>query len=87
MPLEDIDVGLSDVEQAVRDTANKFAEEVLRPAGAELDRLADPADVIAKDSVLWKVFEKYRELGIRRRSTRRRRELGSRSEAARLRAT
>jgi alkylation response protein AidB-like acyl-CoA dehydrogenase len=63
MPLEDIDVGLPDEEQAVRDTAHKFAEEVLRPAGAKLDRLADPAQVIAKDSVLWEVFEKYRGLG------------------------
>jgi alkylation response protein AidB-like acyl-CoA dehydrogenase len=63
MPLEDIDVGLPDEEQAVRDTAHKFAEEVLRPAGAKLDRLDDPAQVIAKDSVLWEVFEKYRGLG------------------------
>ncbi len=63
MPLADIDVGLPDEERAVRDTAHKFAEEVLRPAGAKLDRLADPAQVIAKDSVLWEVFEKYRGLG------------------------
>ncbi len=63
MPLEDIEVGLPDEERAVRDTAHKFAEEVLRPAGAKLDRLADPAQVIAKDSVLWEVFEKYRGLG------------------------
>ena len=63
MPLENIDVGLSDEEQAVRATAHKFAEEVLRPAGAKLDRFPDPASVIAKDSVLWEVFEKYRALG------------------------
>jgi alkylation response protein AidB-like acyl-CoA dehydrogenase len=62
MPLEDIDVGLSDEDQAIRDTAHKFAEEVMRPAGAQLDRLHDPAQVIARDSVLWNVFEKYREL-------------------------
>jgi alkylation response protein AidB-like acyl-CoA dehydrogenase len=61
--LENIDVGLSDAEQAVRATAHKFAEEVLRPAGAQLDRFPDPASVIAKDSVLWEVFEKYRGLG------------------------
>jgi alkylation response protein AidB-like acyl-CoA dehydrogenase len=63
MPLTDIEVNLSDEAQAVRDTAHKFAEEVLRPAGAELDRLPDPADVSAKGSVLWDVFERYRELG------------------------
>jgi alkylation response protein AidB-like acyl-CoA dehydrogenase len=62
MPLHDIDVGLTDEEQAVRDNAHKFADELLRPAGAELDRLADPAQVIIESSVLWKVFEKYREL-------------------------
>ncbi len=63
MPLTDIDVNLSDETQAVRDTAHKFAEEVLRPASTELDRLPDPADVSAKGSVLWDVFEKYRQLG------------------------
>lgn len=60
----DLEVGLSDEERAIRDLAHKFAEEVVRPAGIALDRLQDPADVIATDSVLWDVFEKYRELGI-----------------------
>jgi alkylation response protein AidB-like acyl-CoA dehydrogenase len=61
----DIETGLSDHEQVARDTAHKFAEEVLRPAGVELDRMADPADVIAPDSVLWEVIKKYRELDVR----------------------
>jgi alkylation response protein AidB-like acyl-CoA dehydrogenase len=65
MTLIDIETGLSDQERAVCDTAHKFAEEVLRPAGAELDRMVEPADVIAPESVLWKVFKKYRELDIR----------------------
>jgi hypothetical protein len=47
MALVDIEVGLSEEERGVRDTAHKFAEEVLRPVGTELDRLADPADVVA----------------------------------------
>jgi len=64
MPLVELDTNLTDEEKAVRDTAHKFAEEVLRPAGTELDRLQDPKDVIASDSVLWGVFEKYRELGL-----------------------
>jgi alkylation response protein AidB-like acyl-CoA dehydrogenase len=64
MPIEDIDVGLCDEERAIRDVTHKFAEEIIRPAGAELDRLADPADVIARDSVLWEVFERYRELDL-----------------------
>ncbi|MCP4037280.1 MAG: acyl-CoA dehydrogenase [bacterium] len=64
MPIEDIEVGLSDEERAVRDVTHKFAEEVMRPAGIELDALNDPSDVIARDSVLWKVFERYRELDL-----------------------
>jgi len=60
----DIELNLSEEDCAVRDMAHKFAEEVVRPAGIELDRLVDPADVIAPDSVLWKVFEKYHELGL-----------------------
>ncbi len=61
---EDIEVGLSEEDIEIRDTVRKFAAEVLRPAGAELDRIADPADGIAPGSVLWKVVDKYRSLGI-----------------------
>ena len=64
MTLLDIEVNLSDEAQSIRDTVHKFAGEVMRPAGAALDKLQDPADVIAEGSVLWEVFDKYRELGI-----------------------
>jgi alkylation response protein AidB-like acyl-CoA dehydrogenase len=64
MAMTDIDVGLSPEELEIRDVTHKFAEEVIRPAGIELDRADDPNDVVAADSVLWKVFEKYRELGL-----------------------
>ncbi len=64
MPTVDLDLGLSDEERDIRDFTHKFAEEVVRPAGTTLDRLHDPADVIARDSVLWSVFEKYQELGL-----------------------
>ena len=64
MTLLDIEVNLSEEAQSIRDTVHKFAEEVMRPAGEKLDSLADPSDVIAKDSVLWDVFAKYRELGL-----------------------
>jgi len=63
MATVDLEIGLSDEDIAVRDTAHRFAEEVLRPVGAELDRMHDPADVIAPDSLLWDVFEKYHPLG------------------------
>lgn len=64
MTLPDLELGLSAEVCAVRDVAHKFAKEVMRPAGVELDRLADPADVIADDSVLWKVYDQFRELGL-----------------------
>lgn len=60
----DIEVGLTDEEREIRDLSHKFAEEVVRPAGIVLDRLHDPAEVIARDSVLWNVFEQYREIGL-----------------------
>jgi alkylation response protein AidB-like acyl-CoA dehydrogenase len=64
MAIVDIEVGLGEQEKAVRDTARKFADEVMRPAGVALDRLPDPAQVIAPDSVLWQVFDKHRALGL-----------------------
>ncbi len=64
MIMTDIELDLTDQERQIRDTAHKFAEEVLRPAGRELDRLADPADVIARNSILWEVFRKHREIGL-----------------------
>jgi len=48
----DIEVGLTDDDRAIWETVHRFAEEVLRPAGRELDRLVDPADVVAEKSVL-----------------------------------
>lgn len=44
--------------------AHKFAQEVMRPAGKELDQLAHPEDVIASESILWDVFRKHRESGL-----------------------
>jgi alkylation response protein AidB-like acyl-CoA dehydrogenase len=64
MPLAEIEVGLTESERAIRDTVHKFAEEVMRPAGVALDRLANPSDVIGRRSLLWSVFDRYRELGL-----------------------
>ncbi|MCZ7524900.1 MAG: acyl-CoA/acyl-ACP dehydrogenase [Acidimicrobiia bacterium] len=60
----DLDFDLTDEERALRDTVHAFAAEVMRPAGEELDRLPDPAQVVAPDSVLWEVFRRHRELGL-----------------------
>ncbi|HYB90607.1 MAG TPA: acyl-CoA dehydrogenase family protein [Candidatus Binataceae bacterium] len=64
MPNIEYEADLTDIERAAQATAHKFAREVLRPAGIKLDAMADPKDVIAKDSILWEVFEKYRTLGL-----------------------
>jgi alkylation response protein AidB-like acyl-CoA dehydrogenase len=59
----EMDLNLTDEAKAIQETARKFAMEVMRPAGEELDKPADPADVIADGSALWDVHKKYRELG------------------------
>ncbi len=63
MASSDYEVDLTEEERAIQATAHRFAEEVMRPAGIKLDALANPEEVIAKDSILWKLFEKYRALG------------------------
>ena len=59
----ELDYALSDEAKAMGETAEKFAMQVMRPIGIELDKIADPADVIAKGSAFWKVIRQYRELG------------------------
>ena len=66
MPYLDLELDLNDEQIAIRETVHKFAEEVLRPAGIALDRLADPSEVIAEGSPLWGVFEKHRDIGLAR---------------------
>ncbi len=64
MTMVDIESDVRDTDGQVREMVHRFAEEVMRPAGVALDKLADPSDVIAPDSLLWSVFEQYRELGL-----------------------
>jgi alkylation response protein AidB-like acyl-CoA dehydrogenase len=68
MSYADLDIELNDEQKATRDMARRFGREVMRPAGIDLDELADPAMVIADGSVLWDVFRQYRELGLHRRA-------------------
>lgn len=55
---------LTDEEREVRDAVHRFADDVLRPIGRRLDKLADPADVIAPGSELWEVFRRHEQLGL-----------------------
>lgn len=62
MALVDLEITLTEEERRVRDTARRFAAEVLRPAGVALDRLPDPEDVIAAGSPLWDALRTYGDL-------------------------
>jgi alkylation response protein AidB-like acyl-CoA dehydrogenase len=60
---QDLDINVTETEQAVRDTTHRFAAEVMRPIGQNLDKL-DPEAVIADDSELWDLFKQYADLGL-----------------------
>ncbi len=64
MTCRDIDLNISKETKSMLREVEKFSMEVMRPAGIELDRLADPEDVIRKDSVLWNVFKRFREMDL-----------------------
>lgn len=66
MAYREIDINLTDEHKALRNMVRKFGADVMRPAGLALDKLADPADVIAEGSVLWDVIRQFRELGLHR---------------------
>jgi alkylation response protein AidB-like acyl-CoA dehydrogenase len=57
------DPDLNETERAAWETAHRFARDVMRPAGQKLDKLS-ASDVIARDSILWDVFARYRGLGL-----------------------
>lgn len=59
----DFEMELSHEEREIQTTVHRFAEEVLRPVGQQLDKM-DPEAVIAKSSPLWQIFDQYDELGI-----------------------
>ena len=63
MGLKELDVELTKDHAALWDTAKKYLGQVWRPASIELDRLADPEDVIAKNSIYWDVMRKTYKMG------------------------
>lgn len=52
----------TDTAAAIQATVRRFAQEVLRPVGRQLDRM-EPEAVIAEDSPLWGVYEQFMALG------------------------
>jgi acyl-CoA dehydrogenase len=63
LPATGFDVPMDDVKRQVVELARRFADEVLRPNGAALDRLT-PEEVMAPGSTYWKTIEQHRELGL-----------------------
>lgn len=54
---------LSEEESAIQASAHRFAKDVLRPIGRELDRMT-PEDAIAPQSPYWSVFAEAAKLGL-----------------------
>ena len=54
---------LNDIELAIQDTLHKFAKDVLRPAGQELDKMS-AEQVIAPGSPYYEVLGKAAQLGL-----------------------
>lgn len=63
LPMSGLEPPLSEMEQMVQDNVHHFAETVMRPAGALLDRCS-AEEVVAADSPLWDVTKKFDELGL-----------------------
>jgi alkylation response protein AidB-like acyl-CoA dehydrogenase len=62
-PLTGLEEPLSEMEQSVQDAAHRFAENVMRPAAAKLDRLSAEA-LVAPNSDLWNVLQQSAGLGL-----------------------
>lgn len=58
----DLNIEITDEQNALKAQAHKFAAEVLRPASIELDKIADPEEMI-KSPLLWSTMKKGFELG------------------------
>jgi alkylation response protein AidB-like acyl-CoA dehydrogenase len=63
LPLSGLEGPLTEMEQTVQTMAHRFAEDILRPAGKEIDAM-DAQEAIAEESVLWDVLEQSKELGL-----------------------
>ncbi|MCP4754611.1 MAG: acyl-CoA/acyl-ACP dehydrogenase [Proteobacteria bacterium] len=64
MAYRNIDMNLSDETLAMQKEVRKFAMDVMRPVGIELDKMSDPADASAEGSPLWDAYKGYRALDL-----------------------
>jgi acyl-CoA dehydrogenase len=63
LPARGLEGPLSHAQTALADVAHRFAHGVMRPAAAQLDRLA-PDDVVAAGSPYWAVLQQFAAFGI-----------------------
>jgi acyl-CoA dehydrogenase len=61
--LTGLEADLSEEEQAIQDSAHRFAEEVMRPIAEKLDKMT-PEEVIAEGSPLWDYLQQIRDSGL-----------------------
>lgn len=61
--LTGLDAELSEEERSIQSVCNRFAKEVMRPIGEQLDKMTADA-VIAPDSPLWDYLQQMEESGI-----------------------
>ena len=59
-----LEADLTEEEQAIQEVAHRFAKEVMRPIGEELDKMT-PEEVVAEDSPLHDYMRQIQESGIR----------------------
>ena len=58
----DLNMELTDEQDAIKQETHKFAREVLRPVSLDLDKIENPKEVI-KAPLFWDTFKKGYELG------------------------
>ena len=59
----DLNKDLTPTQVTLKEETHRFAAEVLRPASMELDKIADPEEVIKEGSLFWDVFKKAYNAG------------------------
>ena len=62
MAYTELNIELTEEQEALKKEVHKFAVEVLRPASLKLDKMS-PEEVIAEGSIYWDVMKKMYELG------------------------
>jgi alkylation response protein AidB-like acyl-CoA dehydrogenase len=61
--LTGLEPDLSEQERSIQDTVHRFAKEVMRPVGEQLDKMP-PAEVVATGSPMWSYLEQLEAAGI-----------------------